>query len=260
MADARGWFKSFGGRGCSREKKVLFMVWLAAKLQVHYRCVKAGESRLDRPTRGSEQKQIVSVAEIMQSGNRIEFPIKRCEVKIGQKAGSWCSKCDALRGAQRLPRVFVGEFNALSEEVKKVVIRIDEIRKLREKQFVVHGRKIAGDVALRNEQGAFHSREDSSDFPLATVQAKPPQAVCIRVLRKPFMKPGAQKSIEEQINKPFFPGIDVQSSALSAEVAMQCDSGPKRKRFPSQRAVNLRKVMQARTCKVIKIAFVGRGE
>lgn len=196
----------------------------------------------------------------MQSEKRIEFPIKRREVNIGQKAGSWCPKCNALRGAQRLTRVFVRKFNALSEEVKEVVIRIDEIRELREKQFVIHGRKIAGDVALRNEKGKFHSGEDSSDFPLATVQAKPPQAVCIRVLRKPFMKPGAQEPIEEQINEPFFSGINVQSAALSAEVAMQCDSGPKRKRFPSQRAANLRKVVQARTCKVIKIAFVGRGE
>ena len=126
--------------------------------------------------------------------------------------------------------------------------------------MMVDGRKITGDVAFHNEKGEFRSGENSGDSPLATVQAKPPQAVCIRVLRKPIVQLGAQEPVEEQINEPFFPGINIESAALAAEVAMQCDSRSKRKRFPSKRAVNLREVVQARTSKVIKIAFVSRGE
>ncbi len=164
----------------------------ARNLRRSKHCAKAIEF-----VRGSVwEEQVVGVAKILQTRKRIEFPVERREVDIGEKAGSGSAKRDALRGAQRLPCIFASKPHAILEETEEIVFGIDEIRELREKQLVVDGWKIGSDVAFREEQRRIRSSKELRDVSLAAVEAEPAQAVGIGIFRKPSVKARAQKPVK----------------------------------------------------------------
>lgn len=236
------------------------MARFAAELQIDKRLIEMSKRSCHRITRRREEEQVVGVAKILQTRKRIEFPVERREVDIGEKAGSGSAKRDALRGAQGLSLVFASKPHAVFEKSKEVVIWIDQLGKLCEKQLVVDGGKIVGDIAFREEQRRIRGSQKLGDLSLAAVEAEATQAISVRVRRKPGVEASAKQPVKEEINQAFFPRIDVQSTAPAAEVAVQRDGRPKRKGFARKGAVDAGEILEARAGEVIKISFVGGGK
>src|SRR5580704_13510988 len=75
-----------------------------------------------------------------------------------------------------------------------------------------------------------------------------------------MLQPRTQEPIEQQIDQPLFPGVDIKRAVLSAKIAVQCDRRPGRKRFASERSVNVREIMKSGSRKVVQISLIGRSE
>ena len=256
MPDRRGRGKARFAGPTKREKNFQFVAGLAGEASFGEGLLESIHGTLHGGAHFGKEQDVVRIAEIMESRDGIETPIERGEIKIGKKAGNGGAERDPADGDAVLAFVHKLETNPAFQQVEKVIIRWDQAAKLIQKKFMIDGRKIADDVALHHEKRRRSRREQMCNFPLATVETKSFDPVCVGVCGKEIVEAGGEHPVQQKINQALFPRVNVKGPVLAAKNAMERHPRAKGERFGTQGAVDGIEILRAAPGEIVEIPAI----
>src|SRR5579871_165883 len=129
--------------------------------------------------------------------NTLNCPIYTGEIQVREDTSARAAKRNSDGSAMRPSLVLIPEANALLHQLEEVIVGIDVLSNLPQKNLMVHGREIIRHIALHRIHWTFGRPEYSCDPRLTAVQSESMVTVGISRRREPMIKPPIQHSVNQ---------------------------------------------------------------